>query len=717
MNRAHRALVLVALASALDAACATAPPPAPIVPVITYEQKMAWILRLEDERLLKETPPPPEPAPVTRGRQRPVVTPPPPPMPDLTRLVGDDEARVRRRAALAIGRVGLADGLPHLLPRLHDPEAEVRQMAAFALGLIGDKTAIEPLRAALDPRLEPSPLVQGRAAEALGLLGDQASAPAIGAMLRAIVQSGALAKIDPDDLAYPLDPSFDAFRLGVFALTRLKAFDALAGAVLDQSGQPAVTWWPVAYALGRTPDKRALPALLTFMRGNARQARIFAARGLGTLKDPAAIDVLLPYSQGWRNDLPAAIAAVRALGEIGNPRVADTLVTLVQVRDLPPNLRLETVAALGALRAPAAITPLLDLIGDPWPTLRAASLRALRDIDLQQFLVVLSGLEPDRHWSVRAAIAALMGTLPADMATARLTEMLNDPDQRVIPSVLDAFVKLRAPQAEAVLLERLKADDVVVRATSANGIGELKPAAGPPALVEAYKRAQPDGTYVARTAALAALTKYGAAAATPSLQEALQDRDWAVRVRAASLLKGLDPSVDVASAIRPAPRRAGTDYGSPQLVAPAVSPHVYIDTDKGTIQIELAVLDAPLTSVTFMTLARSGFFNNVPIHRVVPNFVVQDGDPRGDGEGGPGYTIRDELNELPYLRGTVGMALDWADTGGSQFFITHSPQPHLDARYTVFGRVVQGFDVIDRLQQWDTIKAVRVWDGKEMTGK
>ncbi len=81
----------------------------------------------------------------------------------------------------------------------------------------------------------------------------------------------------------------------------------------------------------------------------------------------------------------------------------------------------------------------------------------------------------------------------------------------------------------------------------------------------------------------------------------------------------------------------------------------------------------------------------------MPDFVVQDGDPRGDGEGGPGYTIRDEINMRPYLRGTVGMALDWKDTGGSQFFITHSPQPHLDGRYTVFGHVVNGMEVVDRL--------------------
>ena len=98
----------------------------------------------------------------------------------------------------------------------------------------------------------------------------------------------------------------------------------------------------------------------------------------------------------------------------------------------------------------------------------------------------------------------------------------------------------------------------------------------------------------------------------------------------------------------------------------------------------------------------------------MPNFVVQDGDPRGDGEGGPGYTIRDELNERPFVRGTVGMALSWQDTGGSQFFITHSPQPHLDARYTAFGHVVNGMDVVDRIQQGDVIQRVRVWDGKTM---
>jgi cyclophilin family peptidyl-prolyl cis-trans isomerase len=137
-----------------------------------------------------------------------------------------------------------------------------------------------------------------------------------------------------------------------------------------------------------------------------------------------------------------------------------------------------------------------------------------------------------------------------------------------------------------------------------------------------------------------------------------------------------------------------------------------METSRGTIQIELAVLDAPLTVENIVTLARRGFYDGLSFHRVVPGFVVQVGDPRGDGEGGPGYSIRDELNERAYVRGTVGMALDWEDTGGSQFFITHSPQPHLDARYTVIGRVISGMEVVDQIEPWDTITRIHVWDGQ-----
>src|SRR5262249_35084385 len=96
----------------------------------------------------------------------------------------------------------------------------------------------------------------------------------------------------------------------------------------------------------------------------------------------------------------------------------------------------------------------------------------------------------------------------------------------------------------------------------------------------------------------------------------------------------------------------------------------------------------------------------------VPNFVIQGGDPRGDGEGGPGYQIRCEVNPRPYIRGAVGMALSGKDTGGSQFFITHSPQPHLDGGYTVFGQVISGMEVVDRITRGDVIRKVEIFESR-----
>ena len=705
MGNTRGSTFATAIITLLAGACATPPPPSP--PVVTYEEKLSWILRLEDERVLRETAPPPitpSPSPVRRAE-----IPVPPPPPDLVRLLADPEGRVRRRAALAIGRVGLKDGVPPLVERLADPEGEVRQMVAFALGLLGDRSAAEPLRTRLE---DPDPLVRGRAAEALGLIGDGEAASAIGGMVATCVKSGSLAEVAPGDLRYPLDPVVEAFRLGVYALARLRAHEMLAASILQPDGRPLVRWWPVAYALQRTRDPRAVPALLTLARGEGTDTRAFAAAGLGALKERSAVEVLVPMAQAWASDARAAVAAVRALGQIGDARAVPVLQTLLQTPDLDPALRLEVVGAIGGCRAGATTDALLDLLSDPWPALRSEALKSLKAIDPQNFLLVLSGLGPDQHWSVRATVATLLGSLPPEVATAGLTDMLKDSDARVIPSVLAALVSVRAPGVDAVLLGHLTADDPVVRMSAASGLGELKSPEAPRALAEAYRLGQTDATYVARAAALGALAKFGAAAALPLLREAFADKDWAVRVRAAALARELDPSVDAASLIRPAPLSRSRDgYAAPSLVSPSVSPHLYIETDKGTIRVELAVLDAPLTTDTFLTLVGKGFFTNLAIHRVVPNFVVQDGDPRGDGEGGPGFTIRDELNDLPYLRGTVGMALDWADTGGSQFFIATSPQPHLDGRYTVIGHVVAGMEVVDRLQQWDVIRRVRVWDG------
>ena len=671
---------------------------------------MSWIIRLEDQRILRDAFVPVLPPPTAQGRQN--VVPAPPPPPDLVRLLSDDEARIRRRAALAIGRVGLAEGVSALVRVLQaDTDAEVRQMAAFALGLIGDRSAVDPLRAAVG---DSSPVVAGRAAEALGLIGDTASAPVIGKLISTHLAAAAAIPVDQSRLQ--VEGPADAFMLGVYALTRLKAYEPLAGAVLGPEGQPRLQWWPVAYALQRLEDKRALPALLSLARSNSAYTQAFAIKGLAALKDPAALPVLLPLIDPARADSAVTLEAIRAVGRIGDAEAEPLLMKLLYTRGLDPMVRAETLLALGDSAAAVSVDAFVDFLSDPQPTVRVAALQGFSKRDDDSFLTVLSGLDPDSHWSIRAALATVLGTKDPNRAMPRLMPMLTDTDARVLPSVLTALTKLKAPDIGKILIERLGSEDVGVRTAAATNIGEVKPDGGVDALIAAYKRGEADLIFDTRAAAIEALSKYGAAAALPTLRAALKDKDWAVRVKAAELVKGLDPTVETVEAIRPAPSGRAVNYEDPALINPAVSPHVYIETEKGTIEIELDVLDAPLTSDNFISLVRKGYFDGLTFHRVVPNFVIQGGDPRGDGDGGPGYSIRDELNQEPYLRGAVGMALAWRDTGGSQFFITHSPQPHLDARYTVFGRVVAGMEVVDRVTQWDVMKRVRVWDGGNTGG-
>jgi cyclophilin family peptidyl-prolyl cis-trans isomerase/HEAT repeat protein len=712
MVRARRAAVWAAALAA--SACATAPPRK--TPVVPIEEKLASIVRLEDRRVLRDEPPPAvqvTPAPKPRGKQK---AEPPPPGPDLRRLLTDPEPRVRFRAALAIGRVGLPEGIAPLTAALADANSEVRQVSAFALGLIGDRTAVPVLTKAL---ADPDWLVRGRAAEALGLIGDPSAAADVGALAKEAASAGRIASIAPDTDADAtagnlsrVEPPADAFRLALYALVRLKAYEPLSAAVTGADGQPVGRWWPIAYALQRIEDPRAGAALLELARGPGRYTTAFAARGLGSIKHAGADAVLLPLVDPKQIDSVIGPCAVRALGQIGGQPALDALLALVRQPELDPNLRLEAVTALGALRASSARDDVLDQMADEWPSMRAAAIRAIAQIDPDELLLILSGLDPDPHWSVRAAIAAGLAEVPPEQAAERLQPMLADSDRRVVPAVLTSLARIKAPSLEATLLEHLKDPDIVVRMTAARLLGELKTPAHAAALADAYRGGSADSTYLARAAALTALTAASTEAAAPVLKQALADREWAVRLRALELLRPIDATAASPDAIRPAPIAAPpVPYESTELIAPPFSPRLFIETGKGTIEIELAVNDAPITAQQLIALARKDFYTGVTFHRVVPSFVAQGGDPRGDGEGGPGFTIRDELTVRPYRRGTVGMALDWEDTGGSQFFITHSPQPHLDGRYTVFGRVLSGMDVVDRIQQWDVIRLMRVWDG------
>ena len=157
---------------------------------------------------------------------------------------------------------------------------------------------------------------------------------------------------------------------------------------------------------------------------------------------------------------------------------------------------------------------------------------------------------------------------------------------------------------------------------------------------------------------------------------------------------------------------AGQQWQQPPAmqIDPAKNYHVTMETSKGVILIELYPTHAPKTVNNFVFLTRQKFYDGIAFHRVISNFVIQGGDPTGTGGGGPGYRFEDEVknNPMKHETGSLSMANAGPNTNGSQFFITHSPQSHLDGKHTVFGKVLQGQDIVDAIRQGDKMLKVTV---------
>jgi cyclophilin family peptidyl-prolyl cis-trans isomerase len=318
----------------------------------------------------------------------------------------------------------------------------------------------------------------------------------------------------------------------------------------------------------------------------------------------------------------------------------------------------------------------------------------------------------DRAWRLRASAArayAQAGNVRA------LFTAVPDADGRVASAALEEALTVAADSAleplRALLVPGSQSHDAVARTNALGGIGRMADTSFVPLLLEAYQRAQTDtinDAALAAVDALGALEKKVPGSAAPRFFARFgRSADYLVRQRVAtafgdSAAAAWGEPLPIETEVTPA------EYAAIVRAARArPRPHAVIETDRGEIEVELYADDAPLTVRSFLGLAARGFFDGQEWPRVVPNFVIQGGDPRGDTSGGPGYSIRDEINRHLYLRGSLGVALSGPDTGGSQWFITHSPQPHLDGTYTVFGRVVRGMEVADRILPGDRIIRIR----------
>jgi cyclophilin family peptidyl-prolyl cis-trans isomerase/HEAT repeat protein len=636
----------------------------------------------------------------------------------VVRALSSKWGPLRAAATLAIGQIGPDPGRPgveRLRALLKDSDLTVAANAAYALGLLRDSASIPDLAVALSANHE----LAREAAWAMGEIGAPARAAIISGLLSdkdhdtSVQLLLAAAKLRPVPLAevrpYLGKTHPSLVWAAAYAIARTRAPGGVRD-LIELEASPALSARPLS--LDRSVE--TAPPYIDPLTGNQR-ARAEIARGLAK---SAAGDSLGPRAFAVLARMVGDVAphvrinAVRSLGTYG-PLAKAALI--YATRDQDSNVRIAAAQSFSSVLSPDATELAALWIADTSLVYRASLLASavragLRPAELTQWAV-----SPD--WKLRAAVAAAAGdTLDRSFAISRAAPLTRDPDPRVRVVAYGALAPTASMPLEdsvhALLVSGLRDADFYVRATVIGALADRPSAGDLSAVLGSYSLAGRDSANDARLAAIqyvGALWRKDSSALNATWLAHLAQTPVPGDPLERAAGKGVPVWAKWASV--PATPKALAWYES--VVRDIVIPphrgkplNATIHTVRGPIRLELFGADAPMTVRNFLSLARSGYYRNTRFHRVVPNFVAQDGDPRDDGNGGPGYSIRDEMNRRRYERGAVGMALSGPDTGGSQYFISHSPQPHLDGHYTVFGRVVRGFDVLDRIVQGDLITGV-----------
>jgi cyclophilin family peptidyl-prolyl cis-trans isomerase len=690
--------------------------------------------------------------------------------PNLSALLADPNPITRKRAALALGRIGDERALPELITALKsDRQPEVRQMCAFAIGEIESPAGAEALIAELNDTNQPG-TVRARAVEALGKIGAVlvSSTPASGGQTglpkienqslieirqvilealkfeagrramsdRATILAGLTAalRVRPDGAGPVIvkflnysDPRIVADALNAVARLRLKDDNDRVRQLLNH-GDPVVRA-NGARAIGAAEDKGAFDAVLSrALNDYDLRVRASAIRALGSLKDVRAAEPLIDRGvsllqsarakSGPRpSELNEILEIATCLGTLlRNTKSERALSWLLQMRTFlnSASPTVEFALARIAPREYMSVGPYLtySLVGQQASLAAGLSEVAsaktgqpILDSSLKEFVTNLTHsalvCPPPKPGTPAYPASIPKGTVLS--GSCKSLQLL------AVPDFLRVYAAVKPQNLDETLQEHLKDSDVVARATAADLLSEQSPnEINMMALITALPVALRDQDLNdAALSVLDALAKQHSAAANEAIKTALDSSDHLIRRRAVALLKA-NGAGDFSNRIGTVKtRNTAADYrralarGDRKVTATVV-------TSRGAFTIEFFPAAAPLTVDNFIQLARKGYFNGQTIPRVVPNFVIQAGDPRGDQNGGPGYQIRCEINEMPFDRAAVGMALSGKDTGGSQWFVTHSAQPHLDGGYTVFGRVTSGMEVVDNIARGDTIRRVIV---------
>lgn len=428
------------------------------------------------------------------------------------------------------------------------------------------------------------------------------------------------------------------------------------------------------YVLLAASRLRAIPAarLTAFLTSPDTSVRWAAAYAISRPHRAAGARALLAL-RGQPASVRAEIARELTANVVGDSLRAPALARLAALaRDADPDVRIMAAHALGTFGAEAR-EPLVPLLRDRDPQVRVAAAQSVSLILRADTAAWLNAWHTDTAYRYRRSI--LESAAAAGVALPGASEWMRSSDWRRRAAAVSALATARdTANALASALDAVRDRDGRVRTAAYGALAALDSGARDSRVHAAFESGRADPDTIARNAIPGA--RHTSSPRTPEPRELA----WYERV------------------VR--------DVVAPALAAQGAN--AIIDTERGPITIRLYGDDTPLTVWNFATLAQRGFYDGLRFHRVVPAFVAQDGDPRGDGEGGPPYTIRDELTPLPYARGAVGMALSGPDTGGSQYFLTLTPQPHLDGHYTLFGMVIAGARAMDALREGDLIRRIRI---------
>ncbi|MBM4166359.1 MAG: hypothetical protein FJ218_05520 [Ignavibacteria bacterium] len=647
----------------------------------------------------------------------------------LISLLRDKDATIRMRAAVACGNLQDTTLVEELSKMFSDKESNVREAVAFAIGQtvsqMSDTGKKMFEKKMFGKKLFTSPRMLeefGKFCSEEGLqqfcdsFAQETDSANRASLLMGIARAAIRNVKHPEATTLALKQFHHADsnirRTAMYALQRIgwtSESEAATDTILSfAEDTDAVVRMNCATLLGKIPDvaARTIPTIVTFAENDSDwRVRVNAIRSLGNLKAllyQGLLFSLMPLSKDSNEHV--SLEAIKVIGNFtpddslrDNLRTElwEILLSVTQNRSGKYSLRQQGEAAVSFAKIFSEKAEGYVL---PYP--KTAKQLNARYIESQSYVFtetsyrrLLDYASSNDALFARTAIDGLRNYFkhnPKETAKKhetyiKLMEMLDSNDVAVLTSVV-----------------QLLGDSLFVREIS------VLP------LIECYKKQQyPDGLEVMQEI-LSTLGKIKSEKAIAFLEEQLKFDDKTISLASAKALKeitGKDYAAKIARGTKP----IHTDLDWKFLFALKETTEVELITNKGNISLELYVNDAPFTVMNFLKLAQTmiatheKYYANTFFHRVVSNFVIQGGDPRGDGWGGPGFAIRSEFSLRKYDDvGVVGMASAGKDTEGSQFFITHSPTPHLDGRYTIFGKVVSGMEVVNSIFVWDQVVEVKI---------